>query len=146
MFGSVLEYYELTGVSLLWTKRALANKAKIRLVVIAVTKTYLYCFITTLRSLLHIDALHQASACLHLILLLGNVCLDSMQTVCRLLHRRHGTLQSTDRVARDQKLGIFIHLTARLSTDGKRAPLTAISLLVAGGPKEAQPTQIAKMQ
>ena len=32
-------------------------------IVIAVTKTYLYCFITTLRWLLHIDALHQASAC-----------------------------------------------------------------------------------
>ena len=30
---------------------------------IAVTKTYLYCFTTTLRWLLHIDALHQASAC-----------------------------------------------------------------------------------
>ena len=29
MFGSVLECYELTGVSLLWTRRALANKAKI---------------------------------------------------------------------------------------------------------------------
>ena len=32
MFGSVLECYELTGVSLLWTRRALANKAKIGLV------------------------------------------------------------------------------------------------------------------
>ena len=31
-FGSVLECYELTGVSLLWTRRALANKAKIGLV------------------------------------------------------------------------------------------------------------------
>ena len=31
MFGSVLECYELTGVSLLWTRRALANKAKIGL-------------------------------------------------------------------------------------------------------------------
>ena len=28
MFGSVLECYELTGVRLLWTRRALANKAK----------------------------------------------------------------------------------------------------------------------
>ena len=28
MFGSVLECYELTGGSLLWTRRALANKAK----------------------------------------------------------------------------------------------------------------------
>ena len=32
-------------------------------IVMAVTKTYLHCFITTLRWLLHIDALHQASAC-----------------------------------------------------------------------------------
>ena len=32
MFGSVLECYELTGVSLLWTRWALANKAKIGLV------------------------------------------------------------------------------------------------------------------
>ena len=29
MFGSVLEYCELTGVSLLWMRMALANKAKI---------------------------------------------------------------------------------------------------------------------
>ena len=32
MFGSVLECYELTGVCLLWTRRALADKAKIGLV------------------------------------------------------------------------------------------------------------------
>ena len=32
MFGSIVECYELTGVSLLWTMRALANKAKIGLV------------------------------------------------------------------------------------------------------------------
>ena len=32
MSGSVLECYELTGVSLLWTRWALANKAKIGLV------------------------------------------------------------------------------------------------------------------
>ena len=32
MFGSVLECCELTGVSLLWTKMVLANKAKIGLV------------------------------------------------------------------------------------------------------------------
>ena len=32
MFGSVLECYELTGVGLLWIRRALANKAKIGLV------------------------------------------------------------------------------------------------------------------
>ena len=32
MFGSVLECYELTGVGLLWTRRALANKATIGLV------------------------------------------------------------------------------------------------------------------
>ena len=30
MFGSVLECYELTGVSLLWIRRALANTAKNR--------------------------------------------------------------------------------------------------------------------
>ena len=30
MFGSVLECYELTGVGLFWTRRALANKATIR--------------------------------------------------------------------------------------------------------------------
>ena len=32
MFGSVLECFELTGVSLLWARMALANKAKILLV------------------------------------------------------------------------------------------------------------------
>ena len=32
MFGSVLECCELTGVSLLWSRMALANKAKIGLV------------------------------------------------------------------------------------------------------------------
>ena len=32
MFGSVLECCELNGVSLLWTRMALANKAKIGLV------------------------------------------------------------------------------------------------------------------
>ena len=32
MFGSVLECSDLTGVSLLWTRMALANKAKIELV------------------------------------------------------------------------------------------------------------------
>ena len=32
MFGIVLECCELTGVSLLWTRMALANKAKIGLV------------------------------------------------------------------------------------------------------------------
>ena len=32
MFGSVLGCYGLTGVSLLWTRRALANKAKIGIV------------------------------------------------------------------------------------------------------------------
>ena len=32
MIGSVLECCELTGVSLLWTRMALANKAKIGLV------------------------------------------------------------------------------------------------------------------
>ena len=32
MFGSVLECYELTGVGLLWTRMALANKATIGLV------------------------------------------------------------------------------------------------------------------
>ena len=32
MFGSILECYELTGVNLLWTMRALANTAKIGIV------------------------------------------------------------------------------------------------------------------
>ena len=32
MYGSVLEFYESTGDSLPWTRRALANKAKIGLV------------------------------------------------------------------------------------------------------------------
>ena len=40
---------------------------------------------------------------------------------------------------------IFIHLTTRPSTDGKRAPLTAISLQAVGSHKEATPTYIAKM-
>ena len=40
---------------------------------------------------------------------------------------------------------IFIHLTTRPSTDGKRAPLTAISLQAVGSAKEAPPTYIAKM-
>ena len=35
---------------------------------------------------------------------------------------------------------IFIHLTTRPSTDGKRAPLTAISLQAVGSHKEATPT------
>ena len=38
---------------------------------------------------------------------------------------------------------IFIHLTTRTSTDGKRAPLTAISLQAVGSPKDAPPTYIA---
>ena len=32
MFGSVFEGYELTGVGLLWIRKALANKSKIGLV------------------------------------------------------------------------------------------------------------------
>ena len=40
---------------------------------------------------------------------------------------------------------IFIHLTTRPSTDGKRAPLTAISLQAVGSPKETPQTYIAKM-
>ena len=40
---------------------------------------------------------------------------------------------------------IFIHLTTRPWTDGKWAPLTAISLQAVGSPKEAPPTYIAKM-
>ena len=40
---------------------------------------------------------------------------------------------------------IFIHLTTRLSTDGKRAPLTAISMQAAGSRKEAPPKYSAKM-
>ena len=39
----------------------------------------------------------------------------------------------------------FIHLTTRPSANGKRAPLTAISLQAVGSPKEAPPTYIAKM-
>ena len=39
----------------------------------------------------------------------------------------------------------FRHLTTRPSADGKRAPLTAISLQAVGSPKEAPPTYIAKM-
>ena len=39
----------------------------------------------------------------------------------------------------------FIYLTVRLSTDGKRAPLTAINLQAAGSPQQAPPTYIAKM-
>ena len=39
----------------------------------------------------------------------------------------------------------FIDLTTKPSTDGKRAPLTAISLQAVGSPKEAPPTYIAKI-
>ena len=39
----------------------------------------------------------------------------------------------------------FIYLTVRPSTDGKRAPLTAINLQAAGSPQQAPPTYIAKM-
>ena len=39
----------------------------------------------------------------------------------------------------------FIYRTVRPSTDGKRAPLTAINLQAAGSPKQAPPTYIAKM-
>ena len=39
----------------------------------------------------------------------------------------------------------FIYLTDRPSTDGKRAPLTAINLQAAGSPQQAPPTYIAKM-
>ena len=39
----------------------------------------------------------------------------------------------------------FISLTVRPSTDGKRAPLTAINLQAAGSPQQAPPTYIAKM-
>ena len=39
----------------------------------------------------------------------------------------------------------FIHLTVRPSTDGKRAPLTAINPQAAGSPQQAPPTYIAKM-
>ena len=38
----------------------------------------------------------------------------------------------------------FIYLTVRPSTDGKRAPLTAINLQAAGSPQQAPPTYIAK--
>ena len=43
----------------LWIRQSVLNVDNV--IVIAVTKTYLYCFITTLRWLLHIDAIHQAS-------------------------------------------------------------------------------------
>ena len=39
----------------------------------------------------------------------------------------------------------FLYLTARPSTDGKRASITAISLQAAGSPRKAPPTYIAKM-
>ena len=39
----------------------------------------------------------------------------------------------------------FIYLTVRPSTDGKRAPLTAINLQAAGSSQQAPPTYIAKM-
>ena len=39
----------------------------------------------------------------------------------------------------------FIYLTVRPSTDGKRAPLTAINLQAAGSAQQAPPTYIAKM-
>ena len=39
----------------------------------------------------------------------------------------------------------FIYLTVRPSTDGKRAPLTAINLQAAGSPQQAPHTYIAKM-
>ena len=39
----------------------------------------------------------------------------------------------------------FIYLTVRPSTDGKRAPLTAINLQAAGSPQQAPPIYIAKM-
>ena len=39
----------------------------------------------------------------------------------------------------------FIYLTVRPSTDGKRAPLTAINPQAAGSPQQAPPTYIAKM-
>ena len=39
----------------------------------------------------------------------------------------------------------FIYLTVRPSTDGKRAPLTAINLQAVGSPQQAPPTYIAKM-
>ena len=39
----------------------------------------------------------------------------------------------------------FIYLTVRPSTDGKRAPLTAINLQATGSPQQAPPTYIAKM-
>ena len=39
----------------------------------------------------------------------------------------------------------FIYHTVRPSTDGKRAPLTAINPQAAGSPQQAPPTYIAKM-
>ena len=45
----------------LWIRQSVLNVHNV--IVMAVTKTYLHCFITTLRWLLHVDALHQAFAC-----------------------------------------------------------------------------------
>ena len=39
----------------------------------------------------------------------------------------------------------FIYITVRPSTDGKRAPLTAINMQAAGSPQQAPPTYIANM-
>ena len=49
MFGSVLECCELTGVSLLWTRMALANNAKIGLVFLKIrdlSRSWLWLFYT----------------------------------------------------------------------------------------------------
>ena len=46
---------------------------------------------------------------------------------------------------RFNSVAFFIYLTVRTSTDGKRAPLTAINLQAAGSPQQAPPTYIAKM-
>ena len=51
----------------------------------------------------------------------------------------------TDFDGRFNSGAFFIYLTVRPSTDGKRAPLTAINLQAAGSPQQAPPTYIVKM-
>ena len=57
----------------LWIRQSVLNVHNI--IVMAVTKTYLHCFITTLRWLLHSDALHQASACWGIVTPYCDICM-----------------------------------------------------------------------
>ena len=57
----------------LWTRQSVLNVHNI--IVMAVTKTYLHWFITTLRWLLHSDALHQASACWGIVTPYCDICM-----------------------------------------------------------------------